>query len=209
MALNLPDGILLFHVMKRIFVLLAVLGLSAASGLPAQDAATQERLDKLTGQIDDLIAAQKAQQKQLSDLARDVDRLREQMSKPTVAYASQEDLKQLASSLRDVDRKRMEDNEKIHAELVSLRKILEAPIKTQKHTTAAPGGSTTEPEKPPKDEKGFPYTIQKGDTLSIIVQAYREKNIRITTDQILKANPGLKADKLKVGQQIWIPAPNS
>jgi len=29
----------------------------------------------------------------------------------------------------------------------------------------------------------------------------------VTTDDILKANPGLKAEKLKVGQKIFIPAP--
>jgi LysM repeat protein len=49
--------------------------------------------------------------------------------------------------------------------------------------------------------------IQKGDTLSIIAQAYKEKNIRASIDDILKANPALKAEKLKVGQKIFIPAP--
>jgi LysM repeat protein len=29
----------------------------------------------------------------------------------------------------------------------------------------------------------------------------------VTTDQILKANPGLNPNSLKVGQKIFIPAP--
>ena len=49
--------------------------------------------------------------------------------------------------------------------------------------------------------------IQSGDTLDAIVQAYKEKNIKVTVAQILKANPGLKAERLRVGQKIFIPAP--
>jgi len=37
--------------------------------------------------------------------------------------------------------------------------------------------------------------VQKGDTLSTIVQAYRDKNIKVSKDQILKANPDLKHRK--------------
>lgn len=193
--------------MKRALILLAALTLSATwSGL-AQDPATEERLNKLTGQIEDLIAGQKAQQRQTAELAREVDRLREQMSKPTGNYASQDDLKRVADALKVVDQKRMDDAEKIHSELLALRKILEQPVRGSKKPAA--GGETAEATKPPREEKGFPYTIQEGDTLSIIVKAYKEKNIKVTTDQILKANPGLHADRLKVGQQIWIPAPNS
>jgi LysM repeat protein len=35
----------------------------------------------------------------------------------------------------------------------------------------------------------------------------KEKNINVTVAQILKANPGLKADRLRVKQKIFIPAP--
>ena len=63
--------------------------------------------------------------------------------------------------------------------------------------------------KPAKPEKGFEHVVQSGDTLLGIVQAYREKNIKVTKDQILKANPGLVAEKMRVGQKIWIPAPQS
>ena len=57
------------------------------------------------------------------------------------------------------------------------------------------------------DGKVFPYTIQSGDTIDAIVAAYKEKDIKITVAQILAANPGLKADRLRVGQKIYIPAP--
>ena len=43
--------------------------------------------------------------------------------------------------------------------------------------------------------------------LSIIALAYREKGIKITSEQILQANPGLKPNRLSVGQKVFIPAP--
>ena len=54
---------------------------------------------------------------------------------------------------------------------------------------------------------GYEYSIQRNDNLSIIAKAYRDQGIKVTTDQILKANPGLDPKNLKVGQKIFIPAP--
>ena len=45
------------------------------------------------------------------------------------------------------------------------------------------------------------------DDLSTIALAYREKGVRIKTEDILKANPGLKEKNLQPGQKIFIPAP--
>jgi hypothetical protein len=39
------------------------------------------------------------------------------------------------------------------------------------------------------------------------VKAYRDKGYKITLSQVLAANPGLKAENMKVGQKIIIPAP--
>ena len=193
--------------MKRIFFLLATLGLCAAPVVRAQDAATQERLDKLAGRIEDLTAAQEAMRKQINDLSRQLESAREQSSKPNTSYATREDLNQLAEKIREVDRKRMDDAETVRAELLKLRKALEVPLTPSKPKSTSPPREKAPPEKPAGDEKVFPYTIQSGDTLDAIVAAYREKNIKVTVAQILAANPGLKADHLRVGQKIYIPAP--
>jgi LysM repeat protein len=194
--------------MKPISLLMVIAALGTPLCSQAQDAATQERLDKLAGQIENLIEAQRVQQKHIDALAKEIESLRDQASKPTGNYASQDDLKRLADALKDVDRKRMEDAEKVSSQLAKLGKTLTAtPPPPKKNSGSTTDVSTT--EKPPKDEKGYPYTIQAGDTLSAIVQAYRDKNIKVSTDQILKANPGLKAESLKVGQKIWIPAPQT
>ena len=187
------------------------MALCAAPGVRAQDAATQERLDKLSGRIEDLTAAQEALKKQIADLSRELESVREQSGKPNESYARQEELKSLADSItksiKEVDRKRMDDAENVRTELLKLRKVLEAPPpQPKKPATNAPkdlpaATASTTPE------KGFEHVVKSGETLDGIVLACREKNIKVTVSQVLKANPGLKAERMKVGQKIFIPAP--
>lgn len=193
--------------MKRISFCSAAMLFAFGLSAHGQDAATEERLNKLAGQIEDVIATQRAQQKSIETLGKEIESLREHANKPTASYATPEDLKRVADAVKEVDRKRLEDAEKVSAQLAKLGKTLSAPPPVAKKPPANTNAETASNDKPAKDEKGFPYTIQQGDTLSIIVQAYREKNIKVSTDQILKANPGLKPDKLRPGQKIWIPAP--
>lgn len=193
--------------MKRISFLLVTLALCSAPGVRAQDAATQERLDKLSGRIEDLTAAQEALKKQIGDLSRELESVREQSGKPNTSYARQEDLKSLAEAIKEVDRKRLDDAEKTHTELLRLRKVLEAPLPQPKKTSVTAPKDTAVATNPTTPEKGFEYVIKSGDTLDAVALAYREKNIKVTVAQILKANPGLKAERLRVGQKIFIPAP--
>ncbi len=184
--------------------------------LRAQDAATEERLNKLSGRIEDLIAAQESMRKQISDLSRELQSVNEKASKPVGNFASQEDLNRLKKAVEEVDRKRIDDAEKVQKQLLKLREdILKnlnslppPPKKTtpkkEHDVTPPPDNSTTSST---ENEKVFQYVVQPGDSLSMIAQAYREKNIKVSVDQILKANPGLTEKKLKVGQKIYIPAP--
>lgn len=193
--------------MKRISFLLVTLALCSAPGVRAQDAATQERLDKLSGRIEDLTAAQEALKKQIGDLSRELESAREQSGKPNTSYARQEDLKSLAEAIKEVDRKRLDDAEKTHTELLRLRKVLEAPLPQPKKASVTAPKDTAVATSPTTPEKGFEYVIKSGDTLDAVALAYREKNIKVTVAQILNANQGLKAERLRVGQKIFIPAP--
>lgn len=194
--------------MKRISFLLVTLALCAPPALRAQDAATEERLNKLSGRIDNLTAAQEVLKKRVDELIKDVQSLREQSAKPSTSYTRPEEFDRLADAIKEVDRKRMDDAEKTHAELLKLRKLLETPVSSTKKgaTVKAPKDTTVTPA-PPTSDKGFEYVIKSGDTLDAIVQAYKEKNIKVTVTQIVNANPGLKPERLKVGQKIFIPAP--
>jgi len=191
--------------MKRISFLLITLSLCAAPTARSQDAATEERLNKLSGQIEDLIAVQRDWKERLAALSKEIASLREQASKPTGNYAAHEDLKQLADKLKEVDRKRIEDSDKIRTELLKLSKIVSAAPTVKKGAATIPPEPLTSDKSPPQN--GFYYTIENKDTLSLIVQAYREKNIKVTTDQIIKANPGLDPKNLRPGKKIFIPAP--
>jgi len=69
---------------------------------------------------------------------------------------------------------------------------------TRTTTPATPGHTTT------AAAAGKTYTVKKGDTLSSIAkQVYGNGNLY---NKIVKANPGIDPNKIKVGQKITIPA---
>jgi len=190
--------------MKRIYFLLTTAALMMTPLARAEDAAMEERVNQLNGKIEDLIAGLEAQKKVISELRKEIEGLRDQQNKPSTAYATHDDVKRLAETVKEVDRKRIDDNEKVQSALLKLSKTLATPPPKPVRTQT----STPETEAPKRsDDKGFEYTIKSGDNLSTIVKLYKEQNIKITTDQIMKANPGLQPDKLKIGQKIFIPAP--
>ena len=177
--------------MKK-FLLLLIAGLFIATGLRAQDAATQEQLDRLRAEVSALQTANVELQKRLSDVLKELQELRAQVAKPTGNYAGAEDVKSLAAAIKEVDRKREADRDLILAELKKLSKTAAAPVVAQSSTAA---------------ERGYEYIIQSGDTISAIVQAYRDQGVKVTIDDVLKANSGIDPKSLKVGQKIFIPHP--
>ena len=209
LPLKLCEGTPIVGSMKRIAVLVLGFALFAGPALRAQDAASEERFNKLAGQIEDLRAGQEALGKRIESLGKEIENLRGQVDKPNGNYATEEDLKRLAEAVKEIDRKRLEDYEKIRTELKNLGRALAAPASTPHKTAPPPAADNSTSEKSSGPDKGFEYLVKKGDTLSIIVQAYRDNNIKVTMDQILKANPGLKPERMRVGQKIFIPAPPS
>ena len=188
--------------MKRISLFLAAALLVFPAFLRAQDAATEERLNKLSAQIQDLVDAREAQGRRIDELAKAIQSLQQQVNKPTGNYASAEDVKHLADKLLEIDRKRMEDNEMIARKIEDLGKTLT----TSAARTPSPRPPATPDAQPTRTDKGFEYT---SDTLSAIVAAYKEKNIKVTVEEIVQANPGLDPNKMRIGQKIFIPAPRN
>src|SRR4051812_39662687 len=111
--------------MKRILLLSAALLSLAPNAGRAQDAAVMERLNQLSGKIEDLIAGQDTQRKRIAELSREIDALREaQQNTPKVSYASPEDLKRVAKAVEEVDRKRIADREQVSDAISKLGKHL-------------------------------------------------------------------------------------
>lgn len=198
--------------MKRFLIGFLILSFSLA--VRAQDDAAQQQLDKLSGQIQDLQDAQAQQAKRLEALEKEINDLQGQTSQSGGNTANSDDLKKLAEQVQEIDKKRQEDNDRILKELERLEKSLgnspsghrPPPDITPDTTTPTPirGHATPDASGP---QNGYNYTIHSGDTLMAIAKAYRAQGIKVTTDQILKANPGLDAKNMKVGQKIFIPAP--
>jgi nucleoid-associated protein YgaU len=197
--------------MKRISFLILFTVLAAATVF-GQDAATQSQIDKLSGQIQDLLAAQEQQGKKIDALAKEVSELRDKVNTPQVNdSASAADLKNLAEKVQEVDKKRQADRELILKEIDKLGKVA-AGAPSHARTAPAPvpaGGGDPGTAAPAAPQKGYYYTVQSGDTLAAIAKAYREQGVKVTTSQILKANPGLDANKLYSGKKIFIPDPNA
>jgi LysM repeat protein len=191
--------------MKRILfsVLFAALTMAPAFG---QDA-TQQQIDKLSGQIQDLQATLGKQDQVLSEIKREISELRDKVNAPQVSEsASREDLKNLAEQVQEIDKKRQADRSLILKEIEKLGKISAAPV--HKTTTPAPRADDTTAA-PAIPQKGYEYEVKSGDSVGAIAKAYRDQGVKVTTAQILKANPKLDPAKLLVGQKIFIPDPNA
>jgi TolA-binding protein len=168
---------------KILFSLLIVV--FAVSHAPAQDAATQQQLDKLSGQIQDLQEALARQNQRIEDLEKKISDLTDKVNTPVVdESASREDLKKLAEQVQEI-----------------------APPSTSHHPRTAPEDSASSGSSTP--QKGYEYVIKEGDNLGLIIKAYRADGVRVTKSQIIAANPKINPDVLIPGAKLFIPDPNA
>jgi hypothetical protein len=63
------------------------------------------------------------------------------------------------------------------------------------------------PTSPDRAGRAFEYTVQPGDTLTTVLTKVRAKNPGITGEQLMRANPGLRPNRLVAGEKIVIPLP--
>jgi len=192
--------------MKRILVWMFILSFSLAAAR-AQDDATQQQINELNGHIRDQQETLDAQKKRIDALEKEISELRDKSNGSGASPgANPDDLQKLADQVQELAKKQQADNDLILKEIGKLGKVggpSPGHKATPNVTTNAPtGGSSTGGK-----ENGYEYKVAAGDTLSIIAKAYREQGIKVTAEQILKANPGLNPNSLKVGQKIFIPAP--
>lgn len=167
--------------------------------------AVQQQIDKLSGQIQDLLDAQALINKRLDALEQSVSDLQDKVNSPQVSdCASQEDLKQLAEQVKEIDKKRQADRDLILKELKKLGTVSAVPSHKSTHVKA-----NTDDNASSGSQKGYYYPVHSGDTIAAIAKAYRDQGVKVTTGDILKANPKINPKKLAVGQKVFIPDPNA
>jgi hypothetical protein len=197
-----------------VWICLATLTLLFTPRAPAQDAATQAQLDKITGEIQDIQDSLNSQDKRISAIEKKISDMEDKINTPEGNnYASADDLKKLAEQVQEIDKKRQQDNQKILDALEKLgngggshRSHAENSVNPNPAGTGAETGESTTSSNSNGPQNGFEYTIQPGNYLTAIVKAYRAKGVKVTVDEVLKANPGLNPNRLVVGQKIFIPS---
>ena len=193
--------------MKKVLLWVSIL-MFTISLAPAQDAATQQQLDKMYGQIQDMQAAQELQGKRLAALEKQISDLSDKINAaPTTESASREDLKALATQVQEIDKKRQDDRDLILKQIKSLGEVSGGAPPSHKSkpvadTTAAGGDNSTAPAVP---QKGYEHVVESGETLSAIAKAYRAQGVKVTTAQIIAANPKINPNSLIAGKKIFIP----
>jgi septal ring factor EnvC (AmiA/AmiB activator) len=179
-----------------------------ASLARAQDAATQQQIDQINGKIQDIYGVLDKQSKRLDALEKSVSDLQDKLNQPAANNsASADDLKKLAEQVKELAKKQQDDNDLVLKELEKLGKGGSIPTTSHKppsvstdNSTPAAGGA----------QKGYYYEVKDKDTLSAIAKAYSaELKIKLTAEQIQKANPGLDPKNLIVGKKIFIPDPSA
>lgn len=199
--------------MKR-FLLLVFISVFQFS-LLAQDATTasaiaqrqesEERYKRLNADLESLLAANVSLQKKISALESELQKVREDQERNAGKNDQAENVRKLADAIEEVDRKRENDKKEILKEIGNLGKKLSvgtAPrLKPEVSSEASSG-----------PDKGYPYTIQSGDTLLAILAdfnaQFKAKGMKpVTMSQVTAANPNVDWNRLKIGQKIFIPAP--
>lgn len=171
----------------------------------------EERARRLESSIRDILAAQEEQQKRIGELSRQLDaareenrRLRDDLLKAGASAVTRDDLKKLAEAVSQVDERRVKDNRLLTEALEKLGSKLTAP---EPIAPVTPPKKATPPPANPDSDLGYWHTIESGQNLSVIVQAYREQGVKVTQKQVMEANPNVNWNRLTVGKKIFIPDP--
>jgi Skp family chaperone for outer membrane proteins len=203
--------------MKRCVLLTAFCACLIAPLARAQDPLTaaaekqeaEERYKTLTARLENLEEAIQAYQKRMNDMATEIRSLREDLARMNVnavQSATQKSLENLAKAIEEVDRKRLSDNEKVLKTLDDVRRgLAERPSSPPKPPPATGGGGN----KTPKDgkEKGYEYVVQANDNPSVISAKLAKQGLKVSSRQIMEANPSINWSRLKIGQKLFIPEP--
>ena len=187
----------------------------AAPNRPVRNRYFEEQIRRQRAEIEELKNIYNLQIRKADALEAEMKRMRaanETFQRDlALKFASAKDITDLAEKIRELDKNRRNDlkvtNQQIDEILKIVKKLATAPVAPP----VKPRGGDDNP--PPAKFKFREHTVQAGEFLSTILEAYNSAfkgeglKGRVTQSQVLKANPGLKANRLLIGQKLRIPEP--
>jgi len=155
---------------------------SSDSGLEDAVQANKEGLDKLSNSVNGF---SKNVNKAITDIGSDIKKVRSNVNKALIEAGTAKKM------VQELEEKGVQVSVVPSRSSASGSRAASSSSPAQKAPDAAPGKSGV-------------YTIKSGDTLGKIAAAYK-----ITLSQLQAANPGIDPRRLRIGQQIRVPAPSN
>ena len=187
--------------------------LSEAAAFAAQKDA-EERYRRLAADVQTVLDTQEVLLKRQEDtrqrldkLAEEIRTLKEDQSRASGNFASRDELRKYVEKMKELDDKREADKRLILENIKELGKLPLAATASVEKPPARHGSPEPTNEEPP-----YVYVVKKNDRLLDIIAEYNDHfqktgKPKISLEQVLKANPGLKPDHLVAGRKLRIPVP--
>lgn len=172
------------------FAAVAITAVAAPSPSTLEDARIErERLLRAADQLDFLAT-------QIENLQGEIAKLRSEMD------ALRSENGELRRSLQEMAATHAADRQKLLDEVSQIvAKSSPAPKPEAKEAAAAPPAS----DPPPRQEKGYRHIVEKGQTVSAIARAYNAKGVKVTIEEIIRANDLSPEAVVRPGQELFIP----
>ncbi len=155
----------------------------------------RQSLQRLESEIRDLRTENRALRKLLEDRPEPV---------------TQDQLRKVTDQVREVDRKRLSDNQVVLEALSKLERLVTTvPPPPPPPVVPAEKPAEKPVEKPaePIAKEGWVHTVERGQSVGTILDAYRkEYGLKTSLDDLRKANPNIRnLNLVRPGQDIIIP----
>jgi hypothetical protein len=177
-----------------------------------------EKLKRIQAQVEDLQALNASLGRDLKTVSDQVRRQNDAMKKFAKTYEialsdyiRKQDLADLRKTVEEIEKRRIQDTkvtkdtfEQIRRQIV---KILDTPaqiIHVKPNPSNNPQGASAGP-------KGKWYTMEKGQTVSAVIEAFNGelkrtgRRARISLTQVRAANPLINLDRIRTGERLFIP----
>jgi len=187
---SIMDRLRIFTGIAVWLLLVSVAPVGAQYGDPAareDEAIERQKILKAADHIELLLQQNQKMQQDIAKLQQQVSGLQEEKSA-------------LQKRLDDFEKNAVKERQALLKEVASL-----VANKSSGSSTAAT--STVQQEKPSSQakEQGYEYEVKAGDSLWAIAKAFQDAGVKVSVDEIRKANNMGKSQDLRVGQKLFVP----